>query len=456
MNPKLYLFLLILFSTVSINSYAVLPATDSNGKPLPSLAPMLKKVNNAVVNIATFSNAQANQNPLMNDPFFRRFFDSQRGQQPQQRSSSAGSGVIVDAAKGIVITNHHVIDNANEIRVSLVDGRVFTAKLLGTDPELDIAILKIKANNLTQAKFADSSRVQVGDFAVAIGNPFGLGQTVTTGIVSALGRSGLGLKGYENYIQTDASINPGNSGGALVDLAGRLIGINSAIIAPSGGNVGIGFAIPINMAKASMNQILRYGEVRRGQIGVSIQDITQDLRQAFDLKNGQQGVLITGIGNNTPAQRAGLRVEDIITGVDGAPTSSTSQLRSQIGIKNIGDKVNLNVLRDGRNRTFTVSVGNPQQFSSTTRSNSATGELHPLLAGAKFKVSSNGQGVYVASLANNSPAAYNGLEAGDLITRVNKKTVRSIKDFKRVISRSQSAMFLQVKRGGQMLLIAIR
>lgn len=458
MKVKLYFLLLVLCSALSINSYAALPATDSQGKPLPSLAPMLNKVNNAVVNISTFSNGQASQNPLMNDPFFRHFFDNQRRQQPQQRSSSAGSGVIVDAKKGIVITNHHVIDNSDEIRVSLVDGRNFTAELLGADPDLDIAILKINARNLTAARFADSSRVQVGDFAVAIGNPFGLGQTVTTGIVSALGRSGLGLKGYENYIQTDASINPGNSGGALVDLAGRLIGINSAIIAPSGGNVGIGFAIPINMAKASMQQILKYGEVRRGQIGVSIQDITEDLRQAFDLRNGQQGVLITGIGNNTPAQRAGLQVEDIITGVDGKPTSSTSQLRSQIGIKNIGDKVKLNVLRDGRNRAFILPVGNPQQFSTSNNggNRSAVGSIHPLLSGARFKNSSNGQGVFVASLTANSPAAYNGLEPGDIITRANKKTVRNIQEFKRAISRSQKAMFLQVKRGSQRLLIAIR
>lgn len=456
MKAKIYLFLLIIYSSISLTSYAALPATDANGNPLPSLAPMLNKVNNAVVNISTIANGQSRQSPLMNDPFFRRFFDSQRRQQPQQRSSSAGSGVIIDASKGIVMTNHHVIENADEIRVSLVDGRNFNARLLGADPDLDIAILKIKANHLSEVKLADSSRVQVGDFAVAIGNPFGLGQTVTTGIVSALGRSGLGLKGYENYIQTDASINPGNSGGALVDLAGRLIGINSAIIAPSGGNVGIGFAIPINMAKASMQQILKYGEVRRGQIGVSIQDITEDLRQAFNLKNGQQGVLITGIGDNTPAQRSGLEVEDIVTAVDGVATNSTSQLRSQIGIKNIGDKVKLTVLRDGRIRSFTLAVGNPQQFTSYGTNRAPVGDLHPLLAGATFKTSTQAKGVFVASLAANSAAAYNGLEPGDLITRVNKVSVRNIRDLKQVLDRSKNALFLQVKRGGQMLLIAIR
>ncbi|MEH6445294.1 MAG: Do family serine endopeptidase [Oceanospirillaceae bacterium] len=453
MKAKLFLMFLILFS---VNCYAGLPATDSQGKILPSLAPMLSKINAAVVNIATFSNGPAQQNPLMNDPFFRRFFDSQRRQQPQQRSNSAGSGVIIDASKGIVMTNYHVIEKADEIKVSLIDGRNFDAQLLGSDPDLDIAILKIKAKKLAEVKLADSSRVQVGDFAVAIGNPFGLGQTVTTGIVSALGRSGLGLKGYENYIQTDASINPGNSGGALVDLAGRLIGINSAIIAPTGGNVGIGFAIPINMAKASMQQILKYGEVKRGQIGVSIQDITEDLRQAFNLKNGQQGVLITGIGDNTPALRAGLEAGDIIISVNGASTNTTSQLRSQIGIKNIGDKITLIALRDGRNRKFKLKVGNPEQFSSRGTRRTISDTLHPLLAGASFKTSRKNKGVLVASLTQDSIAAYNGLKPGDLITQTNRIPIRNIADFKKALKRSSNTMFLQVKRGGQMLLIAIR
>ncbi|OUS39715.1 serine endoprotease DegQ ['Osedax' symbiont bacterium Rs2_46_30_T18] len=456
MRAKLYCLFLILFSFTSMHTTAALPATDAQGKVLPSLAPMLQKVNSAVVNIATFSNAQVAQNPLMNDPFFRRFFDSPNSRQrPQQRSSSAGSGVIVDAGRGIVMTNYHVIENADEIRVSLIDGRNFSAKLMGSDPDLDIAVLKIAAKDLTELKLADSSRVQVGDFAVAIGNPFGLGQTVTTGIVSALGRSGLGLKGYENYIQTDASINPGNSGGALVDLAGRLIGINSAIIAPAGGNVGIGFAIPINMAKASLKQILQHGEVRRGQIGVSIQNITDDLRQAFNLKNGQQGVLITGVGDNTPAKRAGLRSGDIITAVDGANTNSVNRLRSQIGIKNIGDKVKLLVLREGRNKTFNMDVGNPQQFSSKNNSNS-TQELHNLLVGAGFKNSRSARGVEVTTVTNNSVAAFNGLESGDLITRANKIKVNNLNDFKRALKRSDKALLLEIKRGKQMLLMVIR
>ena len=456
MKVKFYLIASVLISLISISSYAALPAIDSQGKILPSLAPMLQKVNDAVVNIATYSTRTTRNNPLMNDPFFRRFFEGQRGGQQTRQSVSAGYGVIVNDAKGIIMTNYHVIQNADRIKVSLIDGRNFDATLLGTDPDLDIAILQISAADLKQVKLADSSRVQVGDFAVAIGNPFGLGQTVTTGIVSALGRSGLGLKGYENYIQTDASINPGNSGGALVDLAGRLIGINSAIIAPAGGNVGIGFAIPINMAKASMRQILQHGVVKRGQIGVSIQDITDQLRAAFNLKNGQQGVLITGVGDNTPAKRAGLKSGDIITFVDDKATNSINVLRSQIGIKNIGDNVTLIVLRKGKNRTFTLPIGNPQQFGSRKNQPSLSTDLHPLLAGASFKTSRNRNGVFVASINDHSVAAANGLEAGDLITKTNKKRVQNLAEFKSALRISSASLFLEINRNGQMHLLAIR
>jgi len=457
MKIKHYLFSFILINIFSATVIATLPATDGNGRVLPTLAPMLQKIDSAVVNIATSSTRQVRQNPLMNDPYFKRFFDSQRPQHSQRQNTSAGSGVIVDASKGIVMTNHHVINNADDIKVSLIDGRSFSAKLLGSDPDLDIAILQIDANNLREVKLADSSNVQVGDFAVAIGNPFGLGQTVTTGIVSALSRSGLGLKGYENYIQTDASINPGNSGGALVDLAGRLIGINSAIIAPAGGNVGIGFAIPVNMAKASMQQILRHGEVRRGQIGVSIQDITDELRQAFNLKNGQRGVLITGVGNNTPAKKAGLQSGDIIIAVDNKSTHSASQLRSQIGIKNINDRVQLKVLRNGHQRAFNVAIGNPQQFSQApNQQKPSTIDLDARLSGATFKTNLNNKGVFVSSINAKSAAAYNGLAAGDVITKVNKRSVRNMKDFERVLKGNNRDLFIQVSRNNQKILLAIR
>ena len=254
--------------------HAALPAYDGDGKALPSLAPMLKRVNPAVVNISTFSTQQYSYNPLLNDPFFRHFFNlpdprQMERQRPKKRQQSAGSGVIVDAGRGVVMTNYHVVKGADEVQVSLIDGRSYRAEMIGSDPELDIAILRIDEDNLAEVALADSNELEVGDFVVAIGNPFGLGQTVTTGVVSALGRTGLGIDGYENFIQTDASINPGNSGGALVNLKGELVGINTAIIAPAGGNVGIGFAIPVNMARASMEQILEHGKVKRGQLGIA-------------------------------------------------------------------------------------------------------------------------------------------------------------------------------------------
>lgn len=443
--------LILLFQIAWV--HAALPLEDSGGGKLPSLAPMLKEVNPAVVNIATFSNQQA-YNPLLNDPFFRRFFNipDQQYQQPvpQKRQQSAGSGVIVDAKNGIVITNYHVIKGADEVQVSLVDGRSFTAEVKGSDPELDTAILAIKADQLKQVALTDSNLLEVGDFVVAIGNPFGLGQTVTTGIVSALGRTGLGIEGYENFIQTDASINPGNSGGALVNLRGQLVGINTAIIAPAGGNVGIGFAIPINMVKASMQQILEHGEVKRGQIGIGIQDITAELREAFDLKNGQQGVLVTGVNEDSPAEDAGLKAGDVIVAVDGVSTKASGQLRSQIGIKAIGDRLNLTIIRDGKSMSVSVKVGDPQQLSSMS------GKLHSLLEGARFENNPDGGGVLVSGLAPNSAASYSGLRAGDVIVGANRIRVRDLETFKQALTRNSQSVLLHINRNGSSLYLVIR
>tara|TARA_B110000483_G_scaffold107768_1_gene131428 strand:- start:2721 stop:4085 length:1365 start_codon:yes stop_codon:yes gene_type:complete len=448
---------LIFFLSVcsfSITTQAALPLSDDSGNKLPSLSSMLKKVNPAVVNIATFSTNNQAQNPLMNDPFFRRFFN-QRGRnmpemkQPRKRRQSAGSGVIVDAKKGIIMTNYHVVKNSDEVRVSLVDGREFTAKIKGVDPELDIAILKVDAKNLYEVNFADSNKLEVGDFVVAIGNPFGLGQTVTTGIVSALGRTGLGIEGYENFIQTDASINPGNSGGALVSLKGDLIGINTAIIAPSGGNVGIGFAIPINMAKASMDQILETGEVKRGQLGVSIQDITPELREAFSLKNGQQGVLVTGVAEDSEAEDAGLKAGDIIIAIDKRATSSGGQLRSQIGIKEVGDTVKVSLIREGKIKKITVGIGEQQ-------TSSVDGKIPPLLEGITLEKSSKGAGLVVADLQPNSPAAYTGLRPGDLIVGVNRKRVNDLSDFYEAVKLSENSILLQISRNGRPMYLVVR
>jgi len=441
LSIKLCFSILIILSPLS---QAAIPA--GNGL-YPSLAPMLKTVNPAVVNIATYSTQKNNNTPLQQDPFFKNFLNTP-DQQEQKHQQSAGSGVIVNAKKGIIVTNNHVIDNADEIQVSLIDGRSFKATLLGQDPDLDIAILQIKATNLTAVKIADSSKLEVGDFVVAIGNPFGLGQTVTTGIVSALGRSGLGIEGYENFIQTDASINPGNSGGALVNLGGELIGINTAIIAPSGGNVGIGFAIPINMVKASLAQITEYGKVRRGKIGIGIQDITPALRDMFELKNGQMGVLVTSVVANSPAEQAGVKPGDVILQVNEQATKSTGQLRSAIGIKKIGERVKLTLLRNGKSQLVTMKIGAPQRVQQNVN------QLHPLLAGAEFENTPNG--VMVKSLTPNSIPIYSGLRAGDIIVAANKYPIDTIKTLRMVLKQNPTAILLQLNRNGGSLFIVIR
>jgi serine protease DegQ len=326
-------------------------------QPLPSLAPLLKNVTPAVVNISVAVTSQTQDNPLARDPFFRRFLPPQ--ERPQQ-SQAAGSGVIVDAQRGYVMTNNHVVGRADKISVTLRDGRTLNAKLVGTDPGTDIAVVQIPAENLTAMTFGDSGALEVGDYVVAIGNPFGLGQTVTSGIVSALGRSGLGA-GYEDFIQTDASINPGNSGGALVDLRGRLIGINTAIIAPSGGNVGIGFAVPINMARSVFDQIVQYGKVQRGRVGVQVQDVTPDIASAIGMSQ-PTGALLAKVEPNSPAAKAGLKQGDVILSLDGKPVRNSSDLRNRVGLVRVGDKIDVTYRRGNDERTTSMRVADlPQQ-----------------------------------------------------------------------------------------------
>ncbi|HVJ52270.1 MAG TPA: Do family serine endopeptidase [Aliidongia sp.] len=343
--------LLIGLAVASLPASAAFPLENQNGAP--SVSPVLKKVTPGVVNIAVKGRVRVN-NPLLADPFFRRFFNIPNT--PIERETQAsGSGVIVDAQNGYILTNNHVVENADLIEVTLRDKRRLKAKLVGRDEATDVAVLKIPTDNLVAVPMGDSDKSEVGDFVLAIGNPFGLGQTVTSGIVSAVGRSGLGIEGYEDFIQTDAPINPGNSGGALVDLNGKLIGINTAILAPSGGNVGVGFAVPINMARSVMDQLVRYGHVDRGWIGVGGQDITPDLMQGLQTSRSD-GAVISEVQQGSPADQAGLKPGDLVIEIDGAPVHSWQQLLNRIGLSRVNQQLNLNIDRQGHAMNITVKV----------------------------------------------------------------------------------------------------
>jgi Do/DeqQ family serine protease len=322
---------------------------------VPTLAPIVEKVVPGVVNIAV-SGSVAVQNPLLTDPFFRQFFRIPN-QLMRRQVQSAGSGVIVDAQNGYVLTNNHVVAVGDDetIEVTLKDKRRFPAKLVGRDPETDIAVLKIDAGNLTAVPFGDSDRLRVGDYALAIGNPFGLGQTVTSGIISALGRTGLGIEGYEDFIQTDAPINPGNSGGALVDLRGELIGVNTAILGPGGGNVGIGFAVPANVARQIMLDLVKHGKINRGQIGIRPQDLTPDIASSLGIESGD-GVLVVQVAENSPAARAGIQPGDLLVAIDNEPVQTVTDLRKRIDLAHIGDTVTLSLVRDGEKMTRKVTL----------------------------------------------------------------------------------------------------
>lgn len=429
---------------------AGLPPSDSEGRPVSTIAPLLKQVSPAVVNISTVG-TQTVQNPLLNDPFFRHFFQLPPGAESQKRKTqSAGSGVIIDAVNGTVLTNHHVVDGANEITVGLQDGRTVKAKLIGSDPEVDIAVLKIDPVKLVALKLADADTAQVGDFVIAIGNPFGLNHTVTTGIVSGLNRKGLGIEGYENFIQTDASINPGNSGGALVNFKGELIGINTAIIAPGGGNVGIGFAIPVNMAKNSADQILKFGAVKRGQLGVVIQDLTADLAQAFNLGENQRGVVVAQVQAGSAAAKAGVEAGDVVISVDGKAIESAAELRNEIGSHRIGDKVKVTLLRDGSTKAVDVKIGEPQADVATATS------IHQFLAGAKLEARTDGHGVRVTAIEPGSAAQSSGLQQGDVIVAVNRAQVRSVEELTKIAKSSPNRLLLQIMRGGAGMFLVLQ
>ena len=438
---------------------AQLPARVA-GQEMPTLAPLVKQVEPAVVSIATKGTVSAPANPLMEDPFFRRFFgfpDQQQQQQRRRQVQSAGSGVIVDATKGYILTNHHVVENAEEIEIFLTDNRSLKAKVVGSDAGTDVALLQVEnPKGLVQMKLGNSDQVQVGDFVLAIGNPFGLQHTVTSGIVSALGRSGINPDGYEDFIQTDASINPGNSGGALVNLRGELVGINSAIFSNSGGNIGIGFAIPVNIAKSIMSQILQFGEVKRGLLGVSISDFNAESAKAFGIEGTAEGALVQEVADGSAAEKAGIEVGDVILSVDGQRIKSASDLRNTVGLKRSGDSVRVEVLRDGKRRQITALLS---EVATTAQVDGE--DLHPGLAGAELGNHEGkadqfaGPGVLIESVEPESPAAQAGLMANDIIVSVNRIRVRNVRELQQAAGQ-QSLLILSIRRGNRNLLLQIR
>lgn len=437
---------------VGVAQAALPPQVD--GQPLPTLAPMLEKTLPAVVNIATRSRVRTQVNPLMNDPFFRHFFNLPGA--TERRVTSAGSGVIVDARQGYVLTNAHVVRNAEQVEVSLQDGRTLPATLVGLDTEVDLAVLRIEADDLVQMPIADSRQVRVGDFVVAIGNPFGLGHTVTSGIVSALGRAGLRLDGYENYIQTDASINPGNSGGALVNLRGELIGINTAIIAPAGGNVGIGFAIPSAVSNVIMAQLIQHGEVRRGSFGVSVQDLTPELIEAFGLVAGMRGVVVTQVQSESPAQEAGIRAGDVIIEMDGQVVVKTADLRNRIGLLPVGEEVVVTLLRRGKEHRVKARIRESAMPVQAGEAVSVYLEGATLrdLAPAELRHASSG--VFVQDVQEHSAAWRAGVRQGDVIMNANRIDVSTLEELKAAVRDPASALLLRINRYGNKYFIVIR
>ena len=445
--------IMLLLGPIQSNGAGLPLALD--GETLPSLAPMLEDVLPSVVNISTEGRVSTGSSPFQSDPFFERFFNMMPDSQPRQRrTQSLGSGVIIDSESGYVVTNHHVIENADQIRVRLDDGRSFEAKVVGADPEADVAVIQIPAQGLKAINIGDSDSLRVGDFVVAIGNPFGLSQTATSGIVSALGRSGLGIEGYEDFIQTDASINQGNSGGALVNLRGELIGVNTAILARGGGNVGIGFAIPVNMVVSLTAQIIEFGEVRRGRLGVHIQDLTPELAQAFGVEAGS-GALISKVIPDSAAKAADLREGDVITMVNGRAIKGATELRNVIGLARADEEIELTYIRD--RKSFNKKI----RIRAVVAESGRGIQISESFEGARLEdvddsSSQNGQpGIRVVEVTSGSAAWQAGLRSGDIILSVNRQWVFSLEDLVQIVNGRTSGLLLNIQRGESALFLVI-
>ncbi|PKH25802.1 serine endoprotease DegQ [Enterobacterales bacterium CwR94] len=435
-----------------VPAQATLPA-QIEGQPLPSLAPMLENVLPAVVSVRVEGTQTASGQDIP-EPFKRFFGENMPEGEPQKRPfEGLGSGVIINAEKGYVLTNNHVVDGADKIKVQLGDGREYDAKLVGKDAQTDIALVQLKdATNLTQVKVADSDQLKVGDFAVAIGNPFGLGQTATSGIISALGRSGLNLEGLENFIQTDAAINRGNSGGALVNLKGELIGINTAILSSSGGNLGIGFAIPSNMAITLAQQLTEFGEVKRGQLGIKGTEMTADMAKAFNV-DAQRGAFVSEVLPGSAAAKAGIKSGDIITSVEGRKITSFAELRAKIGTTAPGKAVQVGLLREGKEQTLSVTL------DSSTQATASAAELNPALQGASLsdgQLKDGTKGVKVDTIEKSTPAEQIGLQKDDVIVGINRARVQNLAELRKVLESKPPMLALNIIRGDDSIYLLLR
>ena len=453
MIKKIYIIIFMLISTTSFSNQSNLFSAG-----VPSLAPMLEDVTPAVVNIYTISETEERTQQI-DDPFLRKFFNIPGQQKSRKRNRAGlGSGVIINSKKGYILTNNHVIAKAKDIKVKLQDGREFKATLVGSDPASDVAVIKILPDKLHAIKFSDSDKLRVGDFVVAIGNPFGIGQTVTSGIVSALGRSGLGIEAYENFIQTDASINPGNSGGALVNLKGELIGINTAIIGSRGGSgsVGIGLAIPVNMALDITKQLIEYGKVRRGYLGVSAQDLTNDLSKAFGIK-ANRGAIITQVSKGSPADLAGISTGDVVVKINNEDVQNASAMRNKIGLLKLNSIITMEINRKGKIITTKVKITEPKISKNDGI------KINSRLQGIVFSeilenMPEYGKitGIKIIKMRKDSVAFSAGIRPNDIILSINNIPVQKIQDLEIVAGKNDSEIVVHVQRNNRTAFILLK